>query len=75
SGQLWAPDRRGRQNASPFRAAIGYALLTIIFGVFIEGYGAKGITFVHTLIGVLALVAWIVKDLSNIDRLIKKFKT
>ena len=29
-GQLWAPARRGQQGTSPLRAALGYALLTLL---------------------------------------------
>jgi hypothetical protein len=57
-GQLWAPDRRGRQGASPWRAAVGYAALTVAFGVVVERFGASGVTATHVAFGVAAVLAW-----------------
>ncbi len=61
-GQLWAPSRRGEQGSSPLRAAAGYALLTLGFGLAVERWGAAGLAAVHgglTLAAVVALVvAW-----------------
>jgi hypothetical protein len=57
-GQLWAPDRRGRQGASPLRAAIGYAALTLAFGVVVAAFGAAGVTITHVGLGVAAVLAW-----------------
>ena len=39
-GQLWAPARRGQQGTSPLRAAVGYAVLTLLFGLVVDRYGA-----------------------------------
>lgn len=63
SGQLWGPSRRGQQNASPFRAALGYAGLTFVFGMVADRFGAAGVNATHVLIGVLALLAWLLKDI------------
>ena len=46
-GQLWAPARRGQQGTSPLRAAVGYAVLTLLFGLVVERYGAHGVAAVH----------------------------
>src|SRR5262249_36090146 len=51
AGQLWAPDRRSRQGASPLRAATGYAALTIAFGLVVEHFGAAGVTVTHAALG------------------------
>jgi len=59
-GQLWAPARRGQQGASPLRAALGYALLTLLFGVVVEQFGARGVAAVHALLGLSAAAAWLV---------------
>lgn len=58
-GQLWAPARRGQQGASPVRAAAGYALLTLAFGIVVDGFGAGGVTAVHTALGLVAAMAWL----------------
>jgi hypothetical protein len=58
-GQLWAPARRGRQGASPWRAALGYAVLTIAFGAVVERFGAAGVTATHGLLGAVAVAAWV----------------
>jgi hypothetical protein len=58
-GQLWAPARRGRQGTSPLRAAAGYALLTLAFGVVVERFGAAGVAATHAALGAAALAAWI----------------
>lgn len=59
AGQLWAPDRRGRQGASPLRAAIGYAALTIAFGAMVEQFGAAGVSATHAALGLAAVLAWL----------------
>ncbi len=56
-GQLWAPARRGQQGASPLRAAAGYALLTLLFGLAVEWAGARGVISVHAALGLAAAVA------------------
>jgi hypothetical protein len=57
-GQLWAPARRGQQGTSPLRAAAGYALLTLAFGVVVERFGVAGVAAVHAALGAVALAAW-----------------
>jgi hypothetical protein len=57
AGQLWAPDRRGRQGNSPLRAALGYAALTLAFGVMVDRFGPAGVTATHTALGLAALLA------------------
>jgi hypothetical protein len=59
AGQLWAPDRRSRQGASPLRAAAGYAVLTIVFGAVVEHFGAPGVAATHTALGLVACAAWL----------------
>ena len=59
-GQLWAPARRGERGTSPLRAAAGYALLTLAFGVVVERFGVAGVAAVHGTLGAAALTAWIV---------------
>lgn len=59
AGQLWAPDRRSKAGASPLRAALGYALLTLAFGVVIDQFGATGLGLVHAALGLAASVAWL----------------
>lgn len=61
SGQLWAPARRGRQGASPLRAAIGYAALTLAFGLVVEEAGVHGVGAVHVTLGLAATLAWLVR--------------
>ena len=58
AGQLWAPERRGRAGASPWRAAIGYALLTLGFGVLVASWGERGVATAHAALGLAALAAW-----------------
>ena len=58
-GQLWAPARRGQQGASPLRAAAGYALLTLAFGLVVENFGARGVAAVHAALGLVAALAWL----------------
>jgi len=60
AGQLWAPARRGQQGASPLRAAAGYAVLTLLFGLVVEQFGARGVTAVHAMLGIAAAAAWLV---------------
>lgn len=57
SGQLWAPARRGRQGASPLRAAGGYALLTLGFGLVVDRWGVAGVADVHVVLGLVAVLA------------------
>lgn len=59
AGQLWAPDRRSRQGASPLRAAIGYAALTLAFGAVVEQFGPAGVSATHVALGVAAVLAWL----------------
>jgi hypothetical protein len=60
AGQLWAPDQRSRQGASPLRAAIGYAALTLAFGAMVEQFGAPGVAATHAALGLAACAAWLV---------------
>lgn len=60
AGQLWSPDRRSRQGASPLNAAIGYAALTLLFGVVVERFGAPGVAATHVALGVAASAAWLI---------------
>jgi hypothetical protein len=59
SGQLWAPARRGQKGTSPLRAAAGYALLTIVFGLVVEQAGPRGVVAVHAALGAAAVLAWV----------------
>lgn len=59
SGQLWAPSRRGRRGASPLRAAAGYAVLTLAFGLLVQQAGAPGAAAMHVALGVAAAFAWL----------------
>jgi hypothetical protein len=59
AGQLWAPDRRGKAGASPWRAALGYALLTLAFGTVVAGYGVSGVVAAHVALGLAAALAWL----------------
>jgi len=59
AGQLWAPNQRSRQGASPLRAAIGYAALTIAFGALVEQFGAPGVAATHVVLGLAACAAWL----------------
>ncbi len=63
AGQLWAPDRRGARGASPLRAAIGYALLTLAFGAAIEFAGRPAFGATHAALGVVALLAFVTTSL------------
>ena len=58
-GQLWAPARRGRQGASPLRAAAGYAALTLVFGLVVQQAGADGLVAVQAALGLAAVMAWV----------------
>ena len=58
-GQLWAPARRGQQGTSPLRAATGYAVLTLVFGGFVEYAGARGVADVQAALGIVAGAAWL----------------
>lgn len=57
AGQLWAPARRGEQGASPLRAAVGYALITLAFGALVQWRGAEGLLWAHAALGAAALLA------------------
>jgi len=59
AGQLWAPDRRSRAGASPWRAALGYAALTLAVGAVVAGFGVQGVAGVHVALGLLAGAAWL----------------
>ncbi|HMA08797.1 MAG TPA: hypothetical protein VKP68_13075 [Ramlibacter sp.] len=65
SGQLWAPARRGRQGASPLRAAAGYAVLTLAFGLVVEHFGVRGVTAMHAALGLAAVLAWLLARAAN----------
>lgn len=65
-GQLWAPARRGRQGASPLRAGVGYAVLTLAFGVVVQRAGAPGVVAVHAALGVAAALAWLLIAASSL---------
>ncbi|RZT93593.1 hypothetical protein [Rivibacter subsaxonicus] len=59
AGQLWAPDRRGRQGTSPLRAAIGYAALTLAFGAVVASFGSAGVPATQAALGLAAALAWL----------------
>ena len=61
AGQLWAPDRRSRAGASPWRAAVGYALLTLAFGGVVAQYGVHGVAATHAALGLMACAALLFK--------------
>ena len=65
-GQLWAPERRGRQGASPLYAAVGYALLTLAFGVLVDQAGARGVVLMHAFFGIAAALAWLIADAARL---------
>jgi hypothetical protein len=65
-GQLWAPQRRGRQGASPLLASLGYAALTIAFGVLVEHAGARGVILMHATLGFTAALAWLFADAARL---------
>jgi hypothetical protein len=65
-GQLWAPARRGQQGASPLRAAMGYALLTLAFGLVVEHAGARGVADAHAALGFAAALAWLASECSRV---------
>ncbi len=65
-GQLWAPERRGRQGASPLQAAVGYAVLTLAFGVLVDLAGARGVVLVHAFFGIAAALAWLIADAARL---------
>lgn len=56
AGQLWAPARRGSQGASPWRAAAGYAGVTLAFGAVVQIWGLRGVAGVHIGLGVAAVL-------------------
>ena len=59
-GQLWAPARRGQARHSPLRAAAGYAVLTLAFGLVVEQAGARGVAAVHVALGMVAVLAGLI---------------
>jgi hypothetical protein len=65
-GQLWAPERRGRQGTSPLYAAVGYALLTLAFGVLVDQAGARGVVLMHAFFGIAAALAWLAADAARL---------
>ena len=65
-GQLWAPERRGRQGTSPLYAAAGYAVLTLAFGVLVDHAGPRGVVLMHAFFGVAAALAWLVADAARL---------
>lgn len=65
-GQLWAPARRGQQGASPLYAAVGYAVLTLGFGVLVDHAGARGVVLMHAFFGVAAALAWLAADATRL---------
>jgi len=65
-GQLWAPERRGRQGTSPLYAAAGYAVLTLAFGVLVDHAGARGVVLMHAFFGIAAVLAWLGADAARL---------
>ena len=65
-GQLWAPERRGRQGASPLYAAVGYAALTLAFGVLVDRTGERGVVLMHVFFGLAAALAWLCADATRL---------
>lgn len=65
-GQLWAPERRGRQGTSPLVAAVGYALLTLAFGMLVDRAGARGVVLMHAFLGIAAMLAWLAADAARL---------
>jgi hypothetical protein len=65
SGQLWAPARRGQQNTSPLRAAAGYAVLTLAFGLVVDQMGASGVAAVHAALGAAAVMGWLFRGAAS----------
>ncbi len=59
AGQLWAPNRRAQKGTSPVRAGLGYAVLTLGFGVVVAHRGLAGVSATHTLIALTACIAWL----------------
>ena len=57
AGQLWAPARRGNQGASPWRAAAGYAVVTLAFGAVVQAWGLRGVVGVHIGLGLAAALS------------------
>jgi len=65
AGQLWAPDRRSRAGASPWHAALGYALLTLAVGLVVARFGVQGMAGVHVALGLAAGAAGLTGLLLN----------
>lgn len=65
AGQLWAPDRRSRAGASPWHAALGYALLTLAVGLVVARFGVQGVAGVHVALGLAAGAAGLTGLLLN----------
>jgi hypothetical protein len=63
---LWAPARRGRQGTSPLYAAVGYAALTLAFGMLVEHAGARGVVLMHAFFGIAAVLAWLAADAARL---------
>jgi len=57
TGQLWSPERRGRQGASPVRASIGCAMLTLAAGVAVDRFGPAGLAGIQATLGLAAPLA------------------
>jgi hypothetical protein len=72
-GQLWAPARRGQQGTSPLRAAAGYALLTLAFGLVVEQAGASGVAAVHAALGLVAALVWLFRAAIASSRVIAAY--
>jgi hypothetical protein len=66
AGQLWAPDRRSGAGASPWRAALGYALLTLAFGIVVTQFGVQGVIAVHAALGLAACAAWLFSSVAMV---------
>jgi hypothetical protein len=64
-GQLWAPARRGQQGASPLRAAAGYAVLTLAYGLVVQQAGSHGVAAVHVALGLGAASAWLCRAIAR----------
>jgi hypothetical protein len=65
-GQLWAPARRGHKGASPLWAAMGYAAVTLAFGLVVDQAGARGVTAVHMALGLAAALAWLFRAAARV---------
>ena len=68
AGQLWSPERRSQASASPLRAALGYAVLTLAFGTLVARFGADGVAAAHAVLGLAACGAWLAGATSGARR-------